>query len=219
MKYSFKRFTKTMNKHLSYLPIKRLFDLFGSLLGTAILSPLLAVCTIITFCDCRGNPFFLQKRVGQNQKIFKILKFRSMPKGTKQIPPEDMDIREQESMITKWGGFLRKTSIDEMPQLINIFLGQMSFIGPRPSQTENVERPLIEERLSYLPTAYDVKPGLSGYAQVKMMKGHNAKEKARLDSYYVAHISFFLDAKIFLVSLVPFHLVKAEKSRKEKAES
>ena len=89
---------------------------------------------------------------------------------------------ESQKLTTNWGSFLRKTSLDELPQLFNILIGEMSFIGPRPGLTKEGEPELVLERDSYLPSAYTMKPGLSGYAQIVLKKGHNIKERARLDS-------------------------------------
>jgi O-antigen biosynthesis protein WbqP len=131
-----------------------------------------------------------------------MIKFRSMRQDAKQIAPEHMSIEEQQSMVTPWGKFIRKTSIDEIPQLFNILTGSMSFIGPRPSQTEKYEGDLVAMRESYVPSAYEVKPGMSGYAQIHMKREHNIVEKARLDSYYVQKMSLWFDAKIFLYSFL-----------------
>jgi O-antigen biosynthesis protein WbqP len=138
-----------------------------------------------------------------------MIKFRSMRKDAKQIPPADMTIEEQQSMVTEWGKFMRKTSIDEIPQLFNILAGSMSFIGPRPSQTEIHEADLVQARDSFLPSAYEVKPGLSGYAQIHLKRDHDINKKAELDSYYVQHMSLWFDVQIFVYSfLFAFGFVK-----------
>lgn len=117
-----------------------------------------------------------------------------------EIAPSDMTEEQQKAMEYRFGNFLRKTSIDETVQLLNIFSGKMSFVGPRPGAAKNEEE-LIRLRESYIPSAYEVKPGISGLAQVKMKRDHNPQEKARLDSEYVKKISFCLDAKLFLMTL------------------
>jgi O-antigen biosynthesis protein WbqP len=117
---------------------------------------------------------------------------------------ENLTEEESQKLTTNWGSFLRKTSLDELPQLFNILIGEMSFIGPRPGLTKEGEPELVLERDSYLPSAYTMKPGLSGYAQIVLKKGHNIKERARLDSYYVKHASILLDLKIFLDSVLFF---------------
>jgi O-antigen biosynthesis protein WbqP len=129
--------------------------------------------------------------------------------SAKQVPPEDMSVEEQQSMVTGWGKFMRKTSIDEIPQLFNILAGSMSFIGPRPSQTETYEASLVQARESFIPSAYEVKPGLSGYAQIHLKRDHDINKKAELDSYYVRHMSLWFDTKIFVYSfLFAFGFVK-----------
>lgn len=130
-----------------------------------------------------------------------MIKFRSMRIGVKQIGQENLNEKEQASMTTSWGRFMRKTSIDEIPQLFNILAGSMSFIGPRPGMIENGNE-LIKARESFLPSAYEVKPGLSGYAQIHMKRNPNVIEKAKEDSYYVRKMSFLLDCKIFIYSLL-----------------
>ena len=144
----------------------------------------------------------MQERYGKHLKVFKMIKFRSMRlDANPNLAPSDMDENNQKSMETGFGRFLRKTSIDETPQLLNIFIGQMAFIGPRPGSAHNEEF-LKECRLKYAPNAYDVKPGISGYAQIKMKREHNPEEKAVFDHSYVAKISLFLDASIFVMTLL-----------------
>jgi O-antigen biosynthesis protein WbqP len=189
-------------KQKAYLVLKRAIDIFGSLLGIVVLSPLLIICFLVTTCTSKGGPFFVQERLGKHKKIFHMIKFRSMRKDAKQIPPEDMSVEEQQSMVTGWGKFMRKTSIDETPQLFNILAGSMSFIGPRPSQTETYEANLVHARESFIPSAYEVKPGLSGYAQIHLKRDHDINKKAELDSYYVQHMSLWFDTKIFIYSFL-----------------
>jgi len=112
-------------------------------------------------------------------------------------------------MVTGWGKFMRKTSLDEIPQLFNILSGSMSFIGPRPSQNIDHEKELVLARESFVPNAYEVKPGLSGYAQIHMKREHDVMEKAKEDSYYVQHFNFWFDAQIFVYSFfLAFGFVK-----------
>jgi O-antigen biosynthesis protein WbqP len=192
-----------------YLVLKRAIDIFGSFLGIVILSPLIILCIIITSCTSKGGAFFIQERLGRHKTTFHMIKFRSMRKNAKQIAPEHMSVEEQQSMVTGWGKFIRKTSIDEIPQLFNILVGSMSFIGPRPSQTEQYEGDLVAMRESYIPNAYEVRPGLSGYAQIHMKREHDISEKARLDSYYVQKMSLWFDIKIFIYSfLFAFGIVR-----------
>ena len=181
-----------------YLPFKRLIGIFGSLIGIVVCFGFLwwwiiPVNAIVT----KGHPFFAQERYGKKQKIFKMIKFRSMKMNANpNLAPSDMDEETQKSMDTGFGKFLRKTSIDETPQLLNIFIGQMAFIGPRPGSAHNEEY-LRECRLKYTPNAYDVKPGISGYAQIKMKREHDPEFKALWDHKYVERVSLWFDIGIF----------------------
>lgn len=185
-----------------YLPFKRIIDIFGSLIGMVLCLALLWWWVfIINIFVTKGHPFFVQQRVGKNKKIFGIIKFRSMKLSAKEIAPSDMTPEYQASLDTKFGKFLRKSSIDETPQLLNIFVGQMSFIGPRPGAAHNEEE-LIKLREYYTPNAFDVKPGLSGYAQTKMNRDHDPSKKAYYDHYYVKRMSFWFDVKIFVYTVL-----------------
>ncbi len=186
-----------------YLPFKRLIGIFGSLIGIIVCFGLLwwwviPVNAIVT----KGHPFFVQERYGKNKKVFKMIKFRSMKlEADPNLAPSDMDTATQKSMDTKFGRFLRKTSIDESPQLINIFIGQMSFIGPRPGSAHKEEF-LRECREKYSPSAYDVKPGISGYAQIKMKREHDPEFKAYWDHRYVERMSLWFDAGLFFYTIL-----------------
>lgn len=181
-----------------YLPVKRLIGILGSIIGIVVCFGLLwwwvlPINAIVT----RGHPFFVQERYGKKQKIFKMIKFRSMKlDADPNLAPSDMDETKQKSMDTGFGRFLRKTSIDETPQLLNIFVGQMAFIGPRPGSAHNEEF-LRECRLKYTPNAYDVKPGISGYAQIKMKREHDPEFKALWDHRYVERMNLFFDIGVF----------------------
>lgn len=181
-----------------YLPFKRLIGILGSFVGIIVCFVFLwwwviPVNAIVT----RGHPFFAQERYGKNKKVFKMIKFRSMKMDADpNLAPSDMGEKKQKSMETKFGAFLRKTSIDETPQLLNIFIGQMAFIGPRPGSAHNEEH-LRECREKYTPSAFDVKPGISGYAQIKMKREHDPEFKAEWDSKYVERMSLWFDIGIF----------------------
>lgn len=181
-----------------YLPFKRLIGILGSFVGIIVCFVFLwwwviPVNAIVT----RGHPFFVQERYGKNKKVFKMIKFRSMKMDADpNLAPSDMGEKKQKSMETKFGAFLRKTSIDETPQLLNIFIGQMAFIGPRPGSAHNEEH-LRECREKYTPSAFDVKPGISGYAQIKMKREHDPEFKAEWDSKYVERMSLWFDIGIF----------------------
>ena len=186
-----------------YLPFKRAIGIFGSIIGIIVCFALLwwwvtPVNAIVT----KGNPFFIQERYGKNKKVFKMIKFRSMKNDANpNLAPSDMDEEHQKSLETGFGRFLRKLSIDETPQLLNIFIGQMAFIGPRPGSAKNEEY-LRECREKYTPNAYDVKPGISGYAQVKMKREHNPEFKAKWDSEYVKRLSFWFDTELFFYTIL-----------------
>ncbi len=181
-----------------YLPFKRLIGIIGSFVGIIVCFAFLwwwviPVNAIVT----RGHPFFVQERYGKNKKVFKMIKFRSMKMDADpNLAPSNMGEKKQKSMETKFGAFLRKTSIDETPQLLNIFIGQMAFIGPRPGSAHNEEY-LRECREKYTPNAFDVKPGISGYAQIKMKREHDPEFKAEWDSKYVERMSLWFDIGIF----------------------
>ncbi len=184
-----------------YLLVKRLIDIFGSFIGILLLSLPMIIVAIITRCSSKGPAIFKHKRYGKNLKVFNCLKFRSMRADAPIKAPSDMSKDEQQSMVTKWGKFMRKCSIDEWPQLFNIFVGQMSFVGPRPGSANNEEE-LKEFRLSQEYNPYAVRPGLTGYAQVWMKREHDAKEKAWFDSEYVKKISLWFDTKLFIRSFI-----------------
>lgn len=184
-----------------YLPFKRLIGIVGSFVGIIVCFCLLwwwviPVNAIVT----RGHPFFIQERLGKNKKVFKLIKFRSMRlDANPNLAPSDMDAEHQKSLETGFGRFLRASSIDETTQLLNIFIGQMAFIGPRPGSAHNEEE-LIIAREKYNPSAYAVKPGLSGLAQVVMHREHNPELKAKYDHEYAFKLCFWLDIKLFVLT-------------------
>ncbi len=186
----------------AYLPLKRLIGIFGSLVGIIVCFIFLwwwviPVNAIVT----KGHPFFIQERYGKHKKIFKMIKFRSMKlDANPYLAPSDMK-KNPKNMDTGFGKFLRKTSIDETPQLLNIFVGQMAFIGPRPGSAHNEEF-LRECREKYTPNAYDVKPGISGYARIKMKREHGPEFKAEWDHKYVLRMSFWFDASLFIYTIL-----------------
>lgn len=186
-----------------YLPFKRLIAILGSLVGIIFCFVLLWWWVLpINLIVTRGHPFFRQERLGKNKKVFKLIKFRSMRlDANPNLAPSDMSEGKQLSMETGFGKFLRKTSIDETPQLINIFLGQMAFIGPRPGAAHNEEE-LIRAREQYNPSAYAVKPGLSGLAQVVMHREHDPEFKAKYDHEYALKFSLWMDIKLFVLTVL-----------------
>ncbi len=175
-----------------YPKIKRLIDIVASLLGCIILSPLFLILCIAIKVDSRGPILFRQKRVGIHKTYFNILKFRTMRIDTPKDMPTHM-LSNPEQYITKVGKFLRKSSLDELPQIINILKGDMSIIGPRPALWNQED--LIAERDKY--GANDVMPGLTGWAQINGRDELEIPVKAALDGEYVKRMSFAFDAKCF----------------------
>ena len=172
--------------------LKRLIDFLLSLLGTILLSPVLAALAVWVKCSSPGPVLFKQKRVGRGKTYFQIYKFRSMRSDTPKDMPTHL-LENPEAFITPAGRFLRRTSLDELPQLFNILKGEMSIVGPRPALWNQDD--LVAERDKY--GANDCVPGLTGYAQVHGRDELPIPEKARLDGYYARHLSFWLDVKIF----------------------
>lgn len=182
---------------------KRISDFVLSLLGLIILSPLFLLLIIMIKIDSKGPILFKQKRVGRHKKHFNILKFRTMRIDTPKDTPTHL-LKNPEQWITKVGRFLRKTSLDELPQIINILKGDMSIIGPRPALWNQYD--LIEERDKR--DCHKLYPGLTGYAQIHGRDELPIIEKAKLDGYYVKHMSLWLDIKIFFGTI--FSIFKSE---------
>ena len=172
--------------------LKRLIDLVLSGIGILVLSPILLILVIAIKLDSPGPVLFKQKRVGIHKTYFNILKFRTMRIDTPKDTPTHL-LENPEQWITKVGGFLRKTSLDELPQIFNIFIGQMSIIGPRPALWNQYD--LVEERDKY--GANDVLPGLTGWAQINGRDELEIPVKAKLDGEYVERMSFVFDCKCF----------------------
>lgn len=175
-----------------YFVFKRCYDTLFALIGLILLLPLFLILIIAIKIDSKGPILFKQKRVGRNKKHFYILKFRTMKIDTPKNTPTHL-LENPEQWITKVGKFLRKTSLDELPQIINILKGDMSIIGPRPALWNQYD--LIEERDKY--NVHKLYPGLTGYAQINGRDELPIPDKAKLDGYYVEHISLWLDIKIF----------------------
>ncbi|MFQ7302008.1 MAG: sugar transferase [Beduini sp.] len=171
---------------------KRMIDFILSLTGLIVLSPVFIILCIWIKVDSQGPIFFKQKRVGKNKKYFNILKFRTMYVDTPKDMPTHM-LSNPDQYITKVGKFLRKTSLDELPQIINILKGEMAIIGPRPALWNQDD--LIAERDKY--KANDIKPGLTGWAQINGRDELEINLKAKLDGYYVEHMSFLFDVNCF----------------------
>lgn len=171
---------------------KRVIDFTLSLLGLIILSPILLVLIVLGTVFMRGNPFFTQERPGKDEKIFKLIKFRTMDNRK----DKDGNLLSDEIRLNKYGRFLRASSLDELPELINILKGDMSIIGPRP---------LL---VAYLPRynefqhhRHDVRPGLTGYAQAHGRNAVSWEDKFAMDVWYTQHITFFGDMKIIFETI------------------
>ena len=172
---------------------KRMIDFTLSLIGLIVLLPLFLIISIIIKITSPGPIFFKQKRVGIHKTYFNILKFRTMRIDTPKDCPTHL-LKDPDKYITSIGKFLRKTSLDELPQIINILVGDMSIIGPRPALWNQYD--LIEERDKY--GANDVMPGLTGWAQINGRDELEIDVKAKLDGVYVNNISFSFDLKCFI---------------------
>ena len=168
---------------------KRVIDFTLSLCAILVLSPVLLLLTVIGAIKMKGNPFFTQERPGKNEKIFKLIKFRSMTcekdANGELLPDEDR--------LTKYGKLLRSTSLDELPELINILIGDMSIVGPRPLLVKYLPYYSQEQK-----KRHNVRPGLTGYAQAHGRNGVSWDQKLQMDVDYVENITFFGDVKIIL---------------------
>ncbi|MBE7010272.1 MAG: sugar transferase [Ruminococcaceae bacterium] len=167
--------------------IKRFLDFFLSFCAILVLSPFLLLLVIIGFFAMKGNPFFVQERPGRNEKIFKLIKLRTMSCAT----DANGCLLSDEERLTAYGKFLRSTSLDELPELFNIVKGDMSIVGPRPLLVQYL--PLYNQRQR---KRHDVRPGLTGLAQVNGRNAISWEEKFDLDIAYVEHITFMCDVKI-----------------------
>tara|TARA_B110000503_G_scaffold142338_1_gene238798 strand:- start:4157 stop:4762 length:606 start_codon:yes stop_codon:yes gene_type:complete len=171
----------------SYL--KRPIDFITSLLVLVLLFPILIIVTLLLAIANHGKPFFFQIRPGKNEKVFKIIKFKTMTEGKDKkgnLLPDDL-------RLTQFGNFVRKTSLDELPQLINVLKGDMSLIGPRPLLAEYLSLYSAEQRKRHL-----VKPGITGWAQINGRNAISWEQKFEHDIWYINNISFMTDLKIFL---------------------
>ena len=171
---------------------KRLIDIFLSFWGLVVLFPVFVLISLLIVIDDPGPVFFTQKRVGINKTFFKLHKFRSMKMSTPHDMPTHL-LENPEQYITKVGKFLRKSSLDELPQIWDIFVGNMSIIGPRPALWNQDD--LVAERDKY--GANDVRPGLTGWAQINGRDELEIPLKAKLDGEYIENLSFAFDCKCF----------------------
>ncbi|MDD7885838.1 sugar transferase [Flavivirga sp. 57AJ16] len=172
--------------------IKRLIDIVTSLIGLLILSPILLILIIVLSISNNGKPFFYQKRPGKYGNIFTIIKLKSM----NDKKDENGKFLPFEQRVTKTGAFIRKYSLDEIPQLFNVFIGDMSLVGPRPLLIDYL--PLYSKEQK---KRHNVKPGITGWAQVNGRNAISWKQKFEYDVWYVEHLSFLLDVKILLLTI------------------
>ncbi|HGF7868263.1 TPA: sugar transferase [Enterococcus faecium] len=177
--------------------LKREIDFLLSLVGIIVLSPILLILCIAIKIDSKGPVIFKQKRVGKNKTHFYIYKFRTMKVDTPKETPTHL-LSNPDFFITRVGKFLRKTSLDELPQLFNILKGDMAVIGPRPALWNQYD--LIEERDKY--HANDIRPGLTGLAQISGRDELEIDYKARLDGQYTANITPIMDLKCFFGTII-----------------
>ena len=172
--------------------LKRLFDLLLSLIGFILLSPLFVFITIFLAIANSGKPFFFQLRPGKEEEIFKVIKFKTM----NDKKDKDGNLLPDSERLTGIGNFVRKTSLDEIPQLLNVIKGDMSLIGPRPLLVEYL--PLYNQTQK---RRHEVRPGITGWAQVNGRNAISWKQKFEYDVWYVDHISISLDIKIFWMTI------------------
>ena len=172
---------------------KRFYDIVLSGLAIIVLSPILLILTIVGAIVMKGNPFFTQDRPGKNEKIFKLIKFRSMTCAK----DKEGNLLPDEKRLVKYGKILRSTSLDELPELFNIFLGHMSIVGPRPLLVKYLSLYNDEQK-----HRHDVRPGLTGWAQVNGRNAISWDEKFKLDVWYTNNIKYWLDIKIIFLTAI-----------------
>lgn len=175
-----------------YEIVKRIMDVTVALVLILVLSPVLLVVGIILSFQLKKHPFYLQRRPGKDELVFKVIKFQTML----DTRDENGDLLASVERITPFGSFLRRSSIDELPQLFNVFLGQMSFVGPRPLLVEFLEFYNDEQR-----TRHTVRPGITGWAQVNGRNSISWTQKFEFDIHYVKNRSFLLDMKVLVMTV------------------
>lgn len=183
------------------LVIKRIFDICASLLGIVILSPVFLIISIWIKCTSKGPVFFLQERLGKEGKIFKIMKFRTMIVNAEHIG-DGLRVKEgSDPRITKAGAFLRKTSLDELPQLFNIIGGSMSLVGPRPPATYYPYNG-YENYPEWAKQRFVMRPGITGLAQATVRNSASWNERIKIDNQYIEKFNIFFDIKILFMTVL-----------------
>ena len=204
---------KTKEDGIIYKFSKRLLDIICSLLGLIILSPVLLIVAILIKLESRGPVIYAHKRLGKNREFINIYKFRSMYENSKEIFDNFTEDQKKEyyenfklendPRVTKIGSFIRKTSIDELPQLINVIKGDMSLVGPRP-----IVEAEIEKYGKYADEFFSVIPGITGYCQANGRSDTTYQERVKMDMYYINNKSLIMDLKIILKTIIS--VVKGE---------
>lgn len=183
----------TLSALLYRVFFKRFYDILLSGMAILVLSPILLILIILGAIKMKGNPFFTQLRPGKNEKIFKLIKFRTMSNAK----DENGNLLPDDVRLNKYGKILRSTSLDELPELFNIFLGQMSIVGPRPLLVEYLSYYTEEEK-----HRHDVRPGLTGYAQVHGRNTVDWDVRFAMDVKYVKNVSIWIDIKILFMTVL-----------------
>lgn len=188
-----------MIKHKKYMAFKRGMDIAISGIGLIIASPIMLLTAVLIKIDSPGKVLFMQERIGKGGKVFKIAKFRSMCTGAEHTG-SGVYSGKNDARVTRVGKFIRATSIDELPQLFNILKGDMSLIGPRPPLTYHPWT--IDKYTDEQMHMFDVRPGITGWAQIHGRKSVEWNKRIELNVWYVRHISFWLDLKIFFMTFL-----------------
>lgn len=177
-------------------PLKRLLDILFTSIGLVISLPLSLIVAILIKLESKGPIFYIQERIGENGKVFRLIKFRSM-KADAEAQTGPVWAEEKDPRTTKVGAILRFLRIDEIPQMINVLMGEMSFVGPRPERPPFVE--MLRKKIPYYDLRLSIKPGITGWAQIKYQYGsskEDAAEKLQYDLYYIKHLSLLFDLSI-----------------------
>lgn len=203
-----------------YFFLVRVLDIVVSITGLIVFSPLLLITMVAIMIEDPHNPFYTPKRVGKDKKLFTFIKFRSMLYNAWELERKDKELMKQlrggkhkvenHPYVTKVGKFIRKYSIDELPQLVNVLLGQMSFVGPRALFPDEIEKFYKDypDHKKYMDVVFEVKPGITGFWQVSGRNKIDFEKRVRMEAYYARDYNFFNDLLIILKT--PIAVLKAE---------